>query len=147
LQSKASAHGHFYICGNFVPGYKEYLEKKLNHPSISIMGYVNDLTTLLHQCDAMILPSIEEGSSLITTEAMACGNVLIVSDATGAQCEHMVEGLVHRPGDLNTITEHLNLLSDNNVLLKKMKKNCLEKSKKLTWEHAVNKLVSIYENS
>ncbi len=34
----------------------------------------------------LILPSIEEGSALVTYEARACGCVLVVSEATGARC-------------------------------------------------------------
>ncbi len=38
----------------------------------------------MRECDVLVLPSLEEGSALVTYEARACGCVLAVSDRAGA---------------------------------------------------------------
>ncbi len=102
--------GRFLICGEYVDGYREVLAQWLAHPSVEDLGYVGDLSGLMREADIFILPSVEEGSALVTYEAQASGCVLVVSDATGARCEHMETGLVHAARDVDALTAHLRLL-------------------------------------
>ena len=58
----------------------------LAHPSVRVLGQRNDVPELMRQSDIFVLPSIEEGSALVTSEARGSGCVLLVSDAAGAVC-------------------------------------------------------------
>ena len=100
IESGAAERGTFTICGNFYPGYREVLEPMLRHPSVTVQGWVDDPGKLMRESDVFLLPSVEEGSAFVTYEAQASGCALVVSDATGARCEHMQQGLVHEAGDL-----------------------------------------------
>ena len=60
----------------------------------------------MRDADVLVLPSLTEGSALVTYEAQAAGCALLVSEAAGAPCEHRREGLVHAPGDVAALTEH-----------------------------------------
>jgi glycosyltransferase involved in cell wall biosynthesis len=146
LASKASEKGTFYILGSFVNEYRELLGEKLDHHSIKEIGFVSDIRAYLQECDALILPSVEEGSALVTYEAMACGNTLLVSESSGAHGEHMVESLVHKVGDVKLLTEHIDLLHSDKKLPKKLQKNCLSLVKNLTWDKSAEILADIYTN-
>jgi glycosyltransferase involved in cell wall biosynthesis len=147
LASEASKNGTFYICGAYVPGYRELLADKLAHPSIKEMGYLDDISSLLCQCHALILPSIEEGSALITYEARACGCVLLVSEASGAHCTHMNDALVHKVGDVASLREHIDLLACRDGYFQKLWKNSISGASNLTLQKAAERLFNIYKKS
>ena len=85
----------------------------LTHPSVRVLGHRHDVPDLMRHADVLILPSIEEGSALVTAEARGSGCVLVVSEAAGAICEHMKDALVHPVGDVKMLAAHLALLHEN----------------------------------
>ena len=95
------------ICGEIEPRFRAHLGGLLEQPGLEERGYDPDLAPLMRSSDVLLLPSLNEGSALVTYEAQASGCVLAVSDATGAYAEHMVHGLIHEAGDVATLTEHL----------------------------------------
>ena len=146
LQSDIHKTGRFQICGEFVPGYASKLEKMLDHPSIEVLGHRSDLPEILKSADIFILPSIEEGSALVTYEARGSGCVLVVSDASGAKCEHKLDALVHPKRSVEILTQHLNLLSGSREFLSRLRHNSLETRDTLTWEAAGKTLYQIFQN-
>jgi glycosyltransferase involved in cell wall biosynthesis len=142
--SRALEHGRFVICGHFVPGYREVLEKWLRHPSVKYIPFVDSAADIMRSSDALVMPSLAEGSSLVTYEARACGCVLLVSDASGAICEHMKNGLIHRAGDVKTLREQIDLLASDNSLFARLRDNSLAGVSELTWDKAAERLVSAY---
>lgn len=144
LASDASKNGIFYICGGYVRGYREILAKKLEHPGIKELGFQNDVNSLYQKCHALVLPSISEGSAIVTYEAQACGCVPLVSEATGAICEHMKDSLIHKPGDVNTLRDQIDLLASDRELLWRLRDNSLAGLSELTWEKASKLLVAAY---
>jgi glycosyltransferase involved in cell wall biosynthesis len=145
IESGAAENGRFFICGAFTPGYRELLSEWLEHPSVEILGFISDVAQVMRDSDILLLPSIEEGSALVTYEARACGCVLVVSDATGAVCEHMVSGLVHPAGDLDCLRDHLRQLSRDRDLLPHLRAKNLEGIDRLSWEYAGKRLADLYE--
>lgn len=144
LDSGAANEGRFIVCGSFAPAYREVLEPLLAHPSVEVHGFVPDPSTLMRESDVFVLPSVEEGSALVTYEAQACGCVLVVSEATGARCRDGVDGLVHVPGDLATLTEHLRRLHADPRLLQRLRSASLAQTGDLSWAAAGEELVGIY---
>ena len=95
------------MAGAIEPEYRKLLEPLLADPSVSERGHVADPAALMRECDVLVLPSMEEGSALVTYEARACGCVLAVSDRAGAPCSHGVDALVHPAGDVRVLGEQL----------------------------------------
>jgi len=147
LRSPASRNGKFIIAGAFVPGYAEKLSSMLAHPSVEVLGHRSDVPELMRRSDLLVLPSVEEGSALVTSEARASGCVLLVSDAAGAICRHMENALVHRVGDVDQLTEHLTLLDANRDLLEKLRGASLNTADEITWKAAGRKLLSAYKET
>lgn len=144
LQSQAHCDGTFVIAGGFVPGYAEKLSAMLAHPSVRVLGHRKDVPELMRESDILVLPSIEEGSALVTSEARGSGCVLLVSDATGAVCKDMENALVHSPGDVATLAQHITLLHQNRALLERLRTESLRTVGDITWAAAGVKLLQIY---
>ena len=147
LRSPASRNGRFMIAGAFVPGYAEKLSAMLAHSSVEVLGHRSDVPELMRKSDLLILPSIEEGSALVTSEARASGCVLVVSEAAGAICRHMENALVHRPGDVDQLTEQLDLLDGNRDLLQRLRDASLRTADEITWKEAGRRLLAAYRET
>jgi glycosyltransferase involved in cell wall biosynthesis len=146
LQSSASKNGTFLIAGGFIPGYAEVLSKQLAHPRVKVLGHRNDLPELMRQSDVLILPSIEEGSALVTYEARGSGCVLLVSDAAGAVCKHMENALVHPAGDIAELVKHISMLHENRGFFVKLRETSLKGAREITWSVAGQKLHQLYKD-
>jgi D-inositol-3-phosphate glycosyltransferase len=98
----------------------------------------------MRAADVLLLPSLNEGSALVTYEAQASGCVLLVSDATGAPAEHMVHGLVHPAGDETALAEHLRLLTTDRDLLARLRGDVIAGRDRLSWDAAAGGLADAY---
>ena len=142
--SGAQEKGTFMVCGEFIPGYAELLQPMLSHPSVKVMGHRSDLPDLMRQSDLFVLSSVEEGSALVTYEARGSGCVLLVSDASGAVCEHLQNGMIHPSRDVDALAEHIRLLDGDRELLAKLRAASLSDLDHLTWAEAGRKLADVY---
>jgi glycosyltransferase involved in cell wall biosynthesis len=146
LASGAHETGTFRICGAFVPGYAEKLSQLLSHPSVEVLGHRSDLPDLMRASDVFILPSVEEGSALVTYEARGSGCVLVVSENAGAVCRDQHDGLIHPIRDVKTLTEHLALLNREPQTLARMRQASLDTAGEITWTAAGRRLADVYRS-
>ena len=147
LKSLASKDGTFLIAGEFLSEYQEKLAPMLAHPSIKVLGHRKDVPELMGKSDILVLPSIEEGSALVTSEARGSGCVLLVSEAAGAICRHMENALVHSVGDIATLTQHFSMLHQDRGLLERLRAASLATVSGLTWTVAGEKLLQVYREA
>lgn len=144
LKSPASREGTFLIAGEFLPAYAEKLLPMLRHPSVKVLGHRNDVPELMRKSDILVLPSIEEGSALVTSEARGSGCVLVVSEAAGAICQHMVNALVHRVGDVSALERDITTLHEDRALLERLREASLRTVPEITWAAAGRILLQTY---
>jgi glycosyltransferase involved in cell wall biosynthesis len=144
LDSGAAEHGRFVVCGGFDQRYRELLAPLLAHPSVEVVGFTDDVRRLLEDADVLLLPSIEEGSALVTYEAQACGCALLVSDAAGARFEPGRHGFVHHTRDVGALTEQLAALAADPALVERVRQACLDDAPRLTWSRAGERLRAAY---
>ena len=135
------------LCGRIEPRFRAYLGDLLEQPGLEERGYDPDLTDLMRSSDVLLLPSLNEGSALVTYEAQASGCVLAVSDAAGAYAEHAVHGLIHEAGDVATLTEHLAMLARDRSLLERMRGRSLADRDRLSWDAAAQGLAGVYSQA
>jgi glycosyltransferase involved in cell wall biosynthesis len=147
LASTASREGEFLVAGGFVPGYAERLATMLSHRSVQVLGHRTDAPELMRKSDILVLSTVEEGSALVTSEARGSGCVLLVSEAAGAICQHMENALVHRVGDVATLTDHINLLDRNRDLLRALRAASLRSVSEITWAAAGRSLLKAYREA
>lgn len=147
VDSGAARTGRFVICGSFVEGYADVLAPWLADPSVHVHGFVTDPAAMMREHDILVLPSVEEGSALVTYEAQASGCVPVVSDAVGARCTHDVDGVVHAARDLPNLTRQLAQLAGSSEELARLRRGALEHRPQLTWDAAADRLVTAYEGA
>jgi glycosyltransferase involved in cell wall biosynthesis len=147
LRSPACNGGIFLIAGEFLPAYAEKLAQMLSHPSVRVLGHRNDVPELMRNSDVLVLPSIEEGSALVTFEARGSGCVLLVSEATGAVCRHLETGLLHRVGDVTALTQQITMLYRDRALLEKLRRASLNTAGEITWTAAGKRLLQVYRET
>ena len=80
LDSDASRDGTFTIVGRMLPAYGDLLRDELSHPSVRVVGFSSAVGAALSASDVLLLPTIEEGSALVTYEAQGAGCVPLVSE-------------------------------------------------------------------
>ena len=135
------------IFGDIEPSFRRYLGALLKQPGLEERGFSRDLAAPMRDADVLLLPSLNEGSALVSYEAQASGCVLAVSDATGAYADHMVHGLIHEAGDVAVLTEHLSVLVRDRSLLERLRTSCLADRDRLSWDAAARELAGVYTDT
>jgi len=130
-----------------MPAYEAKLRPLLTDPSVKVLGHRTDVAELMRKSDILVLPTIEEGSALVTSEARGSGCVLLVSEAAGALCTHMENALVHKVGDVEQLTSHLNLLDQDPGMLERLRAESLRTIDQITWSAAGNRLYQVYQQA
>ena len=144
LRSPAHREGTFSIAGAFIPDYEKKLASLLSHPSVRVLGHRNDVPELMRQSDVFVLPTIEEGYPLACVEALGSGCVPLVSETCLGICQHMENALVHRVGDVESLTQHMTMLHEDRGLLEKLRSSVLRNAHGVTWMTAGEKVLQIY---
>jgi glycosyltransferase involved in cell wall biosynthesis len=139
--------GIFRIHGTIEDGYSKHLADLLNHPSVQLHGFTSPASAIYSDADVLVLPSIEEGSALVTYEAQAAGCVPVVSSASGAVIDHDVNGLTHEPRDVATLTAQLANLAKHPEVLERLRRGALDRAPALTWDAATDSLVTCYRTA
>ena len=147
LASRASETGTFTVVGRLLPTYARLLSEELAHPSVRAVGFSRDVEAALAASDALVLPTVEEGSALVTYEAQAMGAVPLVSRAAGAVIDDGVHGLLHDPGDVATLAAQLDHLAGDRRELARLSANAIAHAPELTWDAAADQLVAAYESA
>ncbi|GAB2464255.1 glycosyltransferase family 4 protein [Xylanimonas ulmi] len=143
--SGASREGRLVVHGDLglVPQYRAVLEPLVT-AGVDVRPFTANVPGALAAADVLLLPTVEEGSALVTYEAQAAGVVPLVSTAAGALLDHGVHGLLHEPGDVATLAAHLDLLARDRVRLRRLSEAAAAHAPELTWQAAGGELVAAY---
>jgi glycosyltransferase involved in cell wall biosynthesis len=132
------------LCGAMEPGYDRIVGPMIAQPAVEWRGHVTDPAQVMRESDALVLPSLEEGSALVTYEARGCGAILLVSDSSGARVTDGYDALVHRTGDCNELAEHFRSLAYDHALRQRLRANSVAGLEELTWDAASGALLEAY---
>lgn len=105
------------------------------------------LVTLYQKADIFLFPSLKEGWGLTPIEAMACGCVVVASDAGCVRDigEHGHNMLISAPGDVEAMTENVERLLDDAGLLRQLRDGGRRTVSRLDWSRSADKLEEILE--
>ncbi|MEZ3159179.1 glycosyltransferase family 4 protein [Microbacterium sp. BWT-B31] len=142
--SLAAQGGRLLVCGHVDAEYLRHLEPLLSAPGVRLCGVTDDPMRVLSEADVLLLPSVEEGSALVTYEAQVAGCVPMVSDAAGAVIDEGVTGLTHRVGDVTTLTRQLDALVTQPEVLRTMQEAAMRRAGELSWTAAAQLQVEAY---
>jgi glycosyltransferase involved in cell wall biosynthesis len=125
-------------------------EKKLSDV-IQFLGVISPLRvpSKMLESDALVLPTYSEGTPNVIKEAMACALPVITTDVGGIPelITHEKEGLLFKPGDVNTLTQHIEFMMEHKSEAKKMGQNGRQFiiDQDLTWEKTAENYLNLYQ--
>jgi glycosyltransferase involved in cell wall biosynthesis len=104
--------------------------------SAEVMGSVprSEIMRMYDWADVFVLPSICEGSAIVTYEALACGLPVITTPNSGSVVRHGVDGFVVPIRDADAIASRLQQLLDDRDLLRTMPTNARLRSQEFSLE-------------
>jgi glycosyltransferase involved in cell wall biosynthesis len=126
---------------NLRPLIERYREKK----NIELSGFLRNPVKVFNSASAFVCPSIEEGSALVTYEAMACGLPVIATVNSGSLVRDGKEGFLIPIRDVEVLKERIAFLYENEEKRREMGKASRERVSNYTWDGYGDKLVKAYE--
>lgn len=120
---------------------------QLSADKVKLIGYSPQVVSLYQQASVFVLPSIEEGSALVTYEAMACGVPLVVTYNTGSVARDGVEGFIVPIRDPNALAEKITKLYEDEALRQNMGQAARHRAEEYTWERYGQRLIEAYEKA
>lgn len=123
---------------------KEFLAKKKLEKHVKLLGFINrdEMPNFWNKQDIFINLSDSEGNCISMLEAMARGNVPVLTDVSGVR-DSVIDrenGFIVNCGDIDAIAEKIIFLYKNRDLLSKMGRKAYEKIKIQYNEQAMFKL-------
>jgi len=101
-------------------------------PGIKWFGY-RDPLSFYQTADVFVFPSIEEGSALVTYEAMACGLPVVTTPNSGSVVRDGIEGFLVSTRDVDALAERLEKLRVDKRLSQKMGRAARARAEEFTW--------------
>ncbi len=136
-----------WLVGRITPDAAHVVRPYRDDPSIRFLGHVADTAPIYRQASAFVLPSIEEGSALVTYEAMASGLPVIFTYNTGAVARDGIEGIQVPIRDVDALAEAIERLYRDPDLRQEMGRAGRRRAEAHTWEAAAARLIAAYEEA
>lgn len=92
--------------------------RRTNTTQVSFLGHRADVSSLMAQCDVVVIPSLRETLSLVALEALSSGRAVVASRTGGLPeiIENGVTGLLTPPGDAAALARALEtILTDREL--------------------------------
>ncbi|HID52436.1 MAG TPA: glycosyltransferase family 1 protein [Anaerolineae bacterium] len=115
-----------------------------NLPGVHWLGYVSDPVRMYQKADVFVFPSLQEGSALVTYEAMACGLPIITTAHAGSVARDGREGFIVPIRDADALANRLETLRRDKKLRLKMGQAAREHIKTSTWEKYSNSIAQTF---
>lgn len=113
-------------------------------PGVHLIPHSGHLETLISQCDVFVFPTIEEGSALVTYEALACGLPVITTPNAGSVVRDGQEGFLVPIRDVDALCDRMQRLRDDVALRNAMSRAALERARAFPWTLYQERLVAAY---
>jgi glycosyltransferase involved in cell wall biosynthesis len=133
-----------WIVGGITPDFAALYHRWADLAGVKFWGHSAELPRLFQQGDAFVFPSIEEGSALVTYEAMACGLPVITTFNAGSVIRDGEDGLLVPIRDVGALCESLQHLRDEAAFRQQMGQAARERVAQFTWQAYRSQLVGTY---
>lgn len=133
--SRAGIRGRLILVGGVDSSIRASCAEDLARNDVFCMGYMPHPGPVYRSADVFVLPSLEEGSPLVTYEAMASGLPSITSPmGSGGIVRDGTDGFILETYDLDQWVGALRKLDRDAELRKAMGAAAQERSREFTWE-------------
>ena len=138
--SRSGIKGKLKLVGNIDAEVQPILEPYLNRGDIEHIPFVNDLRDIYKEADVFMLPTLEEGSPLVTYLALGAGLPCIVSPmGSGGLIEEGKDGFVLDPHDADGWIQALQQMSEDATLRESLSQHAYKKAPTYLWSEVGRK--------
>lgn len=141
---QANVEGQLLLAGQVTDTAKEFVEPYRDDPSIRFLGWVDDMPRLFRDASVFAFPSVEEGSALVSYEAMASGLPAIVTPNVGSLVEDGEHGVVVKPRDVDAVADAIERLAGDPDERARMGRAARETVEAYTWERYGDRVTDTY---
>jgi glycosyltransferase involved in cell wall biosynthesis len=133
------------LVGHIEPTFRKVLSNFAAVGNLRIPGFVGNPSEKFAEADVFVFPSIEEGSALVTYEALASGLPVITTPNSGSVVRDGVDGFIVRARDTDALTEKIEHLYQNREALREMSIQARNRALQFTWDSYGENLISAYK--
>jgi len=141
---KADVSGRLVLLGRVRDTAESVVEQYRDDPTIEFKGFVDDPVAEYRRASAFAFPSIEEGSALVTYEAMATGLPSVVTPNTGSIVEDGEHGIVVPTRDVGAVADALEALAASPERRERMGAAARRKIEGYTWTDYGDRVAKAY---
>lgn len=132
---KSKLNAKLKLVGSIEEALKPLVNQYLADSRIEHIPFTSDLANIYKSADVFILPSLEEGSPLVTYLALGAGLPVIASPMGGGNIiADGLDGFVIEPHDENKWVECMRLLTEDAGLRQKLSQQSKHKALSYTWD-------------
>jgi glycosyltransferase involved in cell wall biosynthesis len=142
--TRADVDGELIVAGQVTDPAEDIVDEYRDDPSIKFEGWVEDIPQLYREVDAFVFPSIEEGSALVSYEAMASGLPSVVTPNVGSLVEDDEHGIVVEPREIDAITDAIETLAADPEVRERYGQTAREKAEDYTWKRYEDRVAEVY---
>jgi len=133
-----------WLVGEVKPNIKKVLSKYSDYKDIKHLGFVKDIPELMSKASVFAFPSLDEGSALVTYEAMAAGLPVIATPNAGSLVRDSLDGYIIPIRDSQALAERLEFFYRFPEQARAMGGSGRERISAFTWERYGEELVKAY---
>ena len=142
---EANINGRLILVGSIDANIQELVNSHLSE-KVTHLPFVENLKDIYSEADVFVLPSLEEGSPLVTYLALGAGLPSVVSPMGGGGIIDDTEGFVIEPHDQTAWVNAIKTLASNGSLRQSMGESAHKKAKKYTWDNVGKKRAQLLED-
>lgn len=132
---RAGVRGTLVLVGGIDDEVRRHCDRALARSDVEVHGHLQDLAPVYAGADVFVLPSFEEGSPLVSYQALAAGlPSLLGRAAAGWVVRDGVEGLVVEPEQDDALVEAMRRLADDGALRARLGEAAAARSREFTWD-------------
>ncbi len=133
-----------WLVGEMKRDIRKVARKQENKKTIKFLGFQKNIPGLMSRASVFAFPSLDEGSALVTYEAMAAGLPVITTPNAGSLVRDSLDGYIIPIRDSEALAERLEFFYKYPEPAKLMGERGKERIKEFTWERYGEELVKAY---
>ena len=141
---RAKLDGELWLVGGEEPLIADRLRPWCDEQSVRFLGFRADVPELLRASSVFVFPSAEEGSALVTYEAMACGLPLIVTAEAGAVARDGQEARIVPAHDVDALAAALTWMFEHPAEAWRMGEAARRRVEKFPWSNYGRRIALVH---
>jgi glycosyltransferase involved in cell wall biosynthesis len=133
------------LVGEDVDDIRNLIKLDFGKYNIKMPGFISDMPRFYTQASVFVLPSIEEGSALVSYEAMASGLPVIVTENVGSVARDGIDGFVIPIRDVTALKEKILFLYEQQDKMAHMGIQARKSVEQFSWERYGDGIARAYQ--